>query len=381
MSLFFIQASTLTNIANAIRSATGTTGPIAVSSFASAVANVPSGGGSGTNLSSADRYTLYNYNSDSYSNVYITPPDTDCSRIGDIKTAFGNAGASINSVFFAELLRINDGPFMTDNYIQYIEAPNCNTIGESAFANCYSLTSVSFPACTYIESSAFQNCSALISASFSVCTSIGYYAFCGCSALTSTSFPACTSIGGGAFSDCYSLTSVSFSVCTSIGEYAFYSCSALTSISFPACANIRSYAFEYCSTLTSVSFPACTSVEEYAFANCSELTSAWFKAEAGFSDNVFYSILTSDRTDNFELYLSGSSVGYATSNLFGSYNDLMKVGQAASSSANGSEAPSGTSDIMPIKNLSIFVPASLVSDFQENWGEGYFSANIFAWPT
>src|SRR6266699_3068546 len=62
------------------------------------------------------------------------------------------------------------------------------SIGDWAFFDSISLTSVSIPASV---------------------ASIGNYAFQGCSSLTSVTIPASvTSIGGNAFSYCYSLTSV-----------------------------------------------------------------------------------------------------------------------------------------------------------------------------
>lgn len=61
-------------------------------------------------------------------------------------------------------------------------------------------------------------------------TSIGDYAFCDCSSLTSITIPASvTSIGDSAFWDCSSLTSITIPTSvTSIGDSAFLFCSSLT---------------------------------------------------------------------------------------------------------------------------------------------------------
>ena len=66
-------------------------------------------------------------------------------------------------------------------------------------------------------------------------TSIGDRAFSNCSSLTSVTIPdGVTSIGSSAFSSCYSLTSVTIpDSVTSIGSYAFSGCSSLTSITIP----------------------------------------------------------------------------------------------------------------------------------------------------
>ena len=65
-------------------------------------------------------------------------------------------------------------------------------------------------------------------------TSIGNSAFYDCSSLTSVTIPeSVTSIGESAFLECTSLTSITIpDSMTSIGWYAFSECSALTSITF-----------------------------------------------------------------------------------------------------------------------------------------------------
>ncbi len=145
---------------------------------------------------------------------------------------------------------------------------------------------------------------------FTGLTAIGDYAFSNCTSLTSVTIPSgLTSIGEDAFSFCSSLTSVTIpSGMTSIGEYAFDSCSGLTSITvnegnskydsrnncnaiietathtlIAGCKNtiipntvlsIGGYAFSGCSDMTSVSIPSSVkSIGEGAFGNCTSLTS------------------------------------------------------------------------------------------------------------
>ena len=158
------------------------------------------------------------------------------------------------------------------------ENSTVTAVGDYAFANCTSLTSVNFPECTNIGGYAFMSCHSLTSVTFPVCTSIGSNAFQNCSSLTSVSFPKCTNISNYAFCNCYSLTSVSFPKCTYIGDSAFFSCSRLTSVNFPACTSIGFVAFRNCSSLTSISLPACTNIGSTAFATCSSLTSVYLGA-------------------------------------------------------------------------------------------------------
>ena len=136
------------------------------------------------------------------------------------------------------------------------ETYSVTSIGEYAFANCSSLTSVEIP---------------------NSVTSIGYLAFTSCSSLTSVEIPnSVTSIGDAAFESCSSLTSVVIgNGVTSIGNSAFAYCSSLTSVEIPnSVTSIGNSAFASCSSLTSVVIGnGVTSIGDVAFRNCSSLTS------------------------------------------------------------------------------------------------------------
>ena len=110
------------------------------------------------------------------------------------------------------------------------------SIGNSAFSECYNLTSVDIPdSVTSIGIGAFLMCRSLTSVDIpDSVTSIGNYAFWNCSGLTSVDIPdGVTSIGDGAFFRCSGLTSVTIpGSVTSIGDGAFEDCSYLTKITF-----------------------------------------------------------------------------------------------------------------------------------------------------
>ena len=132
------------------------------------------------------------------------------------------------------------------------------TVADTAFANCYALTSVVIP---------------------DTVKTLGKYAFNGCQALTKVTLSKnIKTISEGAFSQCPALTTVSIPEgVTAIGDGAFEDCSALKSIKFPfSVTKIGSYAFYNCTALTSVTVPqGVRTIEEYAFANCSNLKKAY----------------------------------------------------------------------------------------------------------
>ena len=110
------------------------------------------------------------------------------------------------------------------------------SIGNDAFRDCISLSSINIP---------------------SSVTSIGYAAFYGCISLPSINIPSSvTSIGWSAFTGCSSLTSISIpSSVTSIGQSAFSGCGSLSSINIPSSVtSISGWAFENCSILKTVRF-------------------------------------------------------------------------------------------------------------------------------
>ncbi len=211
-------------------------------------------------------------------NIPHTIKGVTVTSIGD--QAFYNC-TSLTSVTIPDsVTSIGDRAFRYCISLTSVTIPDSVTsIGDSAFYGCESLTSVTIPdSVTSIGSCAFYGCASLTSVTIpDSVTSIGGSAFYGCTSLTSVTIPdSVTSIGGSAFYNCKSLTSVTIpGSVTSIGWSAFYGCASLTSVTIPdSVTSIGDYAFYGCTSLTSVTIPdSVTSIGDYAFYGCTSLTS------------------------------------------------------------------------------------------------------------
>ena len=160
------------------------------------------------------------------------------------------------------------------------------TVGETAFAGCTNLSSVTLPSnVRFIGKDAFSGCTALSGVSLGdYLSEIHSYAFYGCTSLTEVVLPSRVAIiGDHAFAHCSSLARVEASEkLVTIESSAFFHCDAL--VEFDLTRNnslyeIKFAAFDECNALESIEVPASfVYLHEKAFFHAASLKS--FKIHA-----------------------------------------------------------------------------------------------------
>ena len=293
---------------------------------------------------------------------------------------------------------IGEWAFYDCSSLTSVTIPNSVTsIGQAAFYYCSSLTSVTIPnSVTSIGNYAFYYCSNLTSVTIpNSVTSIGEWTFRRCSSLTSVTIPnSVTSIGGYAFGDCSSLTSMTIpNSVTSIGEWAFWRCSSLSSVNignsvssielgtFDSCINLTSVtignsvtsigkqAFCFCYNLSAIDIPnSVTSIGQSAFHDCNSLSSVNIgNSVTSIGDYAFYSCLS---LTSVTIPNSVSSIGYGA---FAVCNTLSSVTCLANT-------PPSLGDYVfynTPSNKILNVNCGLKDDYISSWGNAFDSNNIF----
>ena len=281
----------------------------------------------------SEKYDIYTYEVGTDGTVTIT--DCDSSARGAITIPSQIDGKPVTS--------IGDSAFHDCNSLTSITIPDgVTSIGDWAFCECDSLTSITIPnSVTSIGDDAFRYCNSLTSVTIpNGVTSIGDYAFYYCCGLASITIPdSVTSIGGSAFCGCSSLTSITISnSVTSIGSNVFeytgiyndesnwendvlyignYLIKAKSTLSGEyeiknGAKCIANSAFCYCNSLTSITIPdSVTSIGDHAFAWCDSLRSITIpNGVTSIGDSAFYGCsLTSVTIPNSVTSIGDSAFG------------------------------------------------------------------------
>lgn len=211
---------------------------------------------------------------------------------------------SISKIEIGTNIAIGEDAFYNCYSLSSVTIPsNITSLGEYAFGHCHSLLSVTIPSgvetfkegtfieclsllnitipksVTYLGEDVFRGCASLQSITLpDLITRIESYDFQECSSLSNIIIPVgVTEIGGSAFQGCFSLSSIIIpDTVTSIGDYAFYGCLSLSSVIIPDNNNnitsIGKYAFQECKSLLNVIISnQMTTIQESTFESCYSL--------------------------------------------------------------------------------------------------------------
>lgn len=245
---------------------------------------------------------------------------------------YPGAIASISTAFVTETLSVSVNGTYTpgvgiDGYSQVIvDVPQSATgYSEKDFTE-GTIINISNSA-SYVGSYVFYMNGTIQTVNLPNCTQVGRSAF-GYTTVVSVNLPVCETIGYGGFLNCSLLSQIILPSCEDIGNLAFQKCYSLSEVSLPVCTHIGASAFEQCN-LSSIVLPMVTNIETAAFRSCSMLS---------------------------QITLGASSV-CSISNVALFANTLI-------TSSTG----------------SIYVPSSLVSDYQTSTYWSIYSTQIFSIP-
>ena len=222
----------------------------------------------------------------SIDNTITIPNSIQCINSSTFEGCYNMYSVSIpNSV-----TSIGNRAFANCSKLTSLTIPNSVTsIGDDAFYSCDGLTSIQIESGNTIYDSR-EDCNAIIETATNSLIrgcrntvipnsviSIGDRAFEECMSLTSLTIPnSVTSIGEKAFYCCYSLASIDIpNSVRSIGIRAFDHCDHMTSVTISnSVTSLPLFVFRNCLSLASVTIPSSvTSISEGAFQFCSSLTS------------------------------------------------------------------------------------------------------------
>ena len=190
-------------------------------------------------------------------------------------------------------------------------------IGQYAFSDCSSLTSIELPeGLKFISTAVFSGCSSISSIEFQEgLENIYDHVFSGCSSLTSVELPESLEyIGSNAFSNCSSLTSIELpESLTYINTGGFSGCSSLTSIELPEGFDmIQTDVFSGCSSLERITLPASIAMIRNAFSGCISLSEVIYVGTQWCWDQVYVIPGQAEFNGATITFLNKNCIRYAT---------------------------------------------------------------------
>lgn len=177
--------------------------------------------------------------------------------------------------------------------------PSVSALGDNAFVDCLSLTSVTMPeGIASIGNGAFKSCTGLTSITIpNTVTDIGTEAFTDCTSLKSISIPDTVRyMSNEVFKNCTALETVHLSTeINRIREEMFYNCVNLKTITIPnKVSHIDARAFQNCESLTNITIPnSVTYMSDGVFKNCTALETVQLSTEInGIGKKMFYNCVS-----------------------------------------------------------------------------------------
>lgn len=185
-----ISNAKLDAIVAAIVAKGGGTAPMTADQMATAIANIPSGGGDVTALIEGSIQDL---------------TDTDATVVR--KHFLRDSG--IKSVSMPNVTRIRDDAFNLCTKLESIDFPACTEIDNRAFSWCTKLSEITFPTLLYCYRNAFEYCrDRLARVDLGTCQHLGSNAFIGCSYLVTLILRGTTQVCNLEATDCFDSTPI-----------------------------------------------------------------------------------------------------------------------------------------------------------------------------
>lgn len=194
MARIFIEESSLTAIANAIRAKTGRADALTVpNGMVNAINSIETGSGGNANAIKQDMANIIEGCISELENEYV--------------------------------YTVQDNFFMHYIDLTKINFANCMYVGKSSFEGCKALQEVKLPSLMNLDDRAFYECTGLLTADFTNLQTIGEYGLYQCRGLQTLTLPNLSSIDAYGLYGCTSLTKLDLGRnFTSWGDYAVGNC-------------------------------------------------------------------------------------------------------------------------------------------------------------
>ena len=220
-------------------------------------------------------------------------------EIGERVFDANNAPGIVGIVLPKATLIINSKAFNKNKSIEYIQAPNVETISSYAFQECFSLKRVDAPNVKKIKRNAFEYCTVLSEINFDNVEEIAQKAFYSNTGLSEIKFDKLQKIGEKAFGNT-ALIRASFSTLKTFKDMnrqysseAFYGCLFLSELYFPELVSLgtvtnNSRAFRDLFSLTTFYAPKLEEIPAQTFYNCSYLKNITIDSAHTIKDKAFF---------------------------------------------------------------------------------------------